>query len=140
MNTLTPTAPRLQTRKLNLGATPAPDIDAIDSAIKDYSERNDVPRSTRPSEEKAIAAAAVAAVTEGIGSNVTPLRKARAGKKERAPNIRTGIDLPDYVKKAIAKKALDENVTLRFLHLKALRAIGITVNDVDFEEDGRRAK
>lgn len=140
MNALTPTAPRLQTRKLNLGATPAPDIDAIDTAIKDYSERNDVPRSTRPSEEKAAAAAAVAAVTETANTNVTPLRKPRAVKKERAPNIRTGVDLPDYVCKAIAKRAVDEGCTKRFLWLKALRAIGVTVNDVDFEEDGRRGK
>jgi hypothetical protein len=135
-NTLAPTAPRQQVKKLNLGNLPAPDVDGISAAIADYSERNNVPTMIHPSERKALQTQPLAEAA----SNVTPMRKPRPAKKERAVNVRVAVDLPDYVTKAIAKTAVNEEVTKRFLFLKALRAIGITVNDVDMEEDGRRAK
>jgi hypothetical protein len=139
MTPLTPTAPRQQVKKLNLGQLPARDLDRVGTIIDDYAERHDVPSIIRPSDTKALQTQPAAAEGD-TSNNVTPMRKPRAVKKERAVNIRVAVDLPDYVVKAIAKTAVNEEVTKRFLFLKALRSIGITVNDVDMEEDGRRAK
>lgn len=137
-NVLTPTAPRQPLKKLNLGNLPAPDVDSISAAISDYSERNNVPSMILPSEKKALQTQPAADTSSA--NNVTPIRKTRPAKKERAVNRRVAVDLPDYVVKAIAKTAVNDDVTKRFLFLKALRSIGITVNDVDMEEDGRREK
>ena len=125
---------------MNTPARPFKDITKIRAAVDAIAKKDDVPTVVFPS---ALAKDSTQPATESAAAapveTISP-RKPRLVKKERARNIRTGVDLPDYVKIAIAKMALDEKVTNRFLHLKALRAIGIAVNDVDFEEDGRRGK
>jgi hypothetical protein len=109
-------------------------LDSIKKAVKEVVKEGNIPTVTFPSNVEP----EPQVLANTTATTVTPLRKPRPNKSARAPNVRTSVDVPDYVPKAIAKMALDEECTKRFLWLKALRAIGITINDIDFEQDGRR--
>jgi hypothetical protein len=50
------------------------------------------------------------------------------------------IELPDYVWIALKIQAAEEMVSLRHLIMTALRAQGISINDADMVEDGRRLR
>lgn len=123
---------------------PFKDIKAIRAAVNDIAKSDNIPSIVYPSSLAKSATVeappAVADATMGAAEAPAASRKPRTAKKERAVNVRVAVDLPDYVVKAIAKTAVNDEVTKRFLFLKALRSIGITVNDVDMEEDGRRGK
>ena len=67
-----------------------------------------------------------------------PRRPRAVRKATPAPITRVAVDLPNYLVEAIRKQAAEENVTKRFLYLKAFRAAGFTIQDVDMMEDGRR--
>lgn len=48
--------------------------------------------------------------------------------------------MPDYAYKELALRQVQENVTLNYLILQGLRAIGITIEDADMVKDGRRLR
>ena len=50
------------------------------------------------------------------------------------------IELPDYVWIALKKRAAEEMVSLRHVIMTALRAQGISINQADMVEDGRRLR
>ena len=50
------------------------------------------------------------------------------------------IELPDYAWIALKKRAAEDMVSLRHVIMMALRAQGITINDADMVEDGRRLR
>lgn len=122
------------------------DIKAIRAAVNDIAKADNIPTIVYPSSLAKAASQPMEVPSAASETPTTPAdvpavaRKPRTAKKERAVNVRVAVDLPDYVVKAIAKAAVNDECTKRFLFLKALRSIGITVNDVDMEEDGRRAK
>jgi hypothetical protein len=116
------------------------DLKSIQTAVKEVAAKNDIPTITYPSTQPATPAPTeVASPESGDGEGkVTPLKPVKVRKKEPAPVRRVSVDLPVYLIKDIAKKSLDDEVTKKFLYLKAFRALGFQINDVDFTEDGRR--
>jgi hypothetical protein len=58
--------------------------------------------------------------------------------RARVTYVRAGI--PDYAHKELALRQIHENVTLNYLILQGLRAIGITIAEADMVEDGRRLR
>lgn len=110
------------------------DLKAIQTAVKEVAAKNDIPSITYPSTQPVNAPE-----VGGEGEDkVAVLKPAKVRKKEPAPIRRVSVDLPVYLIKEIAKKSLEDEVTKKFLYLKAFRALGFQINDVDFQEDGRR--
>ncbi len=67
--------------------------------------------------------------------------KGRGGLNDSTPRSRMKplkIELPDYAWVELKKRTAEEMVSLRYFIMDALRAKGITINDVDMIEDGRR--
>lgn len=115
-------------------ATPRPSLDQIRQAATDFAKKADIPTLTYPSANQA---ASPSAPADTSATNVTPIRK-RVRKQEPTPIKRVSLDLPAYLIKQISKKAWEEGCTKRFIFLQAFRAIGFNINDIDFQEDGRR--
>ena len=76
----------------------------------------------------------------------TPL-KVVTGKKEKAvqaadqgpsPTKRLSVDIPDYLRTALKKKAADGENTIKYLICRALKKDGFQVEARDLVEDGRR--
>jgi hypothetical protein len=57
-----------------------------------------------------------------------------------APLISVRFDCPDYLDRAVSVAAAELNVTKTFLILKALRAAGYEIKDVDLVEDRRKTR
>lgn len=58
----------------------------------------------------------------------------------RAPVTRVKIGIPDYACKELGLRQLEDDVTMTYLVLLGLKAIGITIKDADLVEDGRRLR
>jgi hypothetical protein len=118
------------------------DIARLKSAVTEVARADNVPTLSFPNSSPAEATAptdAAPAPTPETPTTVATLRKPKAARKSNpAPVSRVAIDLPDYLILAINKKAAEEGVTKRFLHIKALKADGFAVHDVDLQEDSRR--
>lgn len=117
-----------------MNTSPRLSLDEIRNAAKDFAKQADIPTLTYPSAKEAGAATSAA---DAPATNVTPIRK-RVRKQEPAPVKRVSLDLPNYLTKEIAKKALEDECTIRFIYLQAFRAIGFQIADIDFQQDGRR--
>lgn len=59
-------------------------------------------------------------------------------REPMAPLISVRFDCPDYVDRAISVAAAEQNVTKTYLILKALKADGYEIRDVDLVVDRRR--
>lgn len=56
--------------------------------------------------------------------------------RDRMKNV--SLDLPDYVWTDVKIRAAQDQTSMRYIIMKALRAEGITIKDVDMIEDGRQ--
>jgi len=125
-------------------------VEQFKKAVETVAREDNVPTLSFPSEEGSApepsapqpqlaslesADTAVSPVTE----LAQPQRRPRPVRKiTPAPTERVAVDLPVYLIDAIRKKAAEDNVTRRYLYLKAFRSSGFTIQDVDMMEDGRR--
>lgn len=115
-----------------------PDIDEIMDAVDSAAQRDDIPSLVRPSDAKAKTAAAA---SEGApAATVTPLPPRRERKVNPASTVRWTIEGPEYLLKQIKERMIKEGGTQRYLTLKAFKADGYTIHDVDLYKDGRREK
>lgn len=105
--------------RLSVGAEPVPGP-VVDTSVRAGREEE----SPVPAGQPALPVAPVA----------TPAPTPRA----RVSYIKAGI--PDYAYKELALRQIEDNVTLNYLLLQGLRAIGITIADADMVEDGRRLR
>lgn len=107
------------------------DLTKVKRAVKEVTEEANIPRLAYPDETPTTVPA------ESIVS--TPIAK-KAPRKAGSPGkmVRTAVDLPDYLLKAVAKESVEKGVTKRFLYLSAFRAAGFMIHDIDMQEDGRR--
>lgn len=48
------------------------------------------------------------------------------------------LEFPNYIRRALKIRAAEQEVSVRYLVLKALKADGFTVDEEDLFEDGRR--
>lgn len=87
------------------------------------------------SAEKGRGGAAVAADMADVARSEPP---SGPNARARVTYVRAGI--PDYAHKELALRQIHENVTLNYLILQGLRAIGITIAEADMVEDGRRLR
>lgn len=115
MNTL-----KTNIRKIDFG-----ELDALDDAAKSFAKQNGVPSTTFPSQDQA----------HGEGGQQPPVPTPRLRKATSPLNA----IVPTYVMKQIKDRCTNDDVTMRFLVLIALRSIGIDVKPEDMVEDGRRA-
>lgn len=115
-------------------AAPRPSLEEIRKAADDFSKKADIPTLTYPSAKDN---GQPPTNDNAPSANVTPLRK-RVRKHDPAPVKRVSLDLPARLTKDIAKRALEEECTIRFIYLQAFRAIGFQINDIDYQQDGRR--
>lgn len=110
-------------------------FDSIKKAVKEVTTEQNIPKLTYPTEA---ASPTPASIPAPATPDVVPAKRAprKAGGPARV--IRTAVDLPDYLLKALAKESVEKGVTKRYLYLSAFRAAGFTINDIDMQEDGRR--
>lgn len=114
------------------------DFQKLQSVVEEYAAEKNVPALAFPAE---ISAAAVAASVDPVPLEPAKVRPKRASKTAQpAPVRRLAVELPDYLFTAISKKAAEEGTTKRYVILEALRAAGFVVNEIDFNEDGRRVQ
>jgi|SRR5271163_4788464 len=66
----------------------------------------------------------------------------RSGEATQAkvPLASLRIEVPEYLDRELAFKAVEQRVTKQFLVVKALQAAGYRVDDADLVEDKRKAK
>lgn len=136
---------------MNLTRTFKPmNVEQFKKAVQTVAKEDNVPSLSFPREEGGATdlsppqtqeAAPTPAVTAPapVTDLVQPQRRPRPVRKVApAPTERVAVDLPVYLIDAIRKKAAEDNVTRRYLYLKAFRSAGFTIQDVDMMEDGRR--
>jgi len=124
----------IPTKKMGLGVDPQ--LIKTLAAVKEVAVESDIPTVVHPS-----TATKAEPVTTPAQSNVTTLppnpepqtKKARGPKP--APVKRTSVDLPVYVIEQIRSKAFHADKTKRRVILEALRAGGLTIKDIDLEEE-----
>jgi hypothetical protein len=73
----------------------------------------------------------------GASSQIQP-PVATEPQEPMAPLISVRFDCPDYVDRAISVAAAEQNVTKTYLILKALKADGYEIKNVDLVADRRR--
>lgn len=71
-----------------------------------------------------------APTTVAIAPEATP--------RNRMKNV--SLDLPDYAWTEVKIRAAQNQTSMRYIIMKALRADGITIKDVDMVEDGRTVR
>lgn len=98
------------------------DLDSTLAAVSKLTEEQNIPTLVHPK------------ATDVAETKVAHRKKG----PQPAANIRTSLELPDYLRKEMARKTADTRKTLRFQVLDALKANGYTVHDIDLHEDGRR--
>jgi len=73
----------------------------------------------------------------GANTQIQPTEMSEA-PEPMAPLISVRFDCPDYIDRAISVAAAEQNVTKTYLILKALKADGYEIKDVDLVADRRR--
>lgn len=113
------------------------DIKRIKAAVTEVAKDNNVPSLAFPSAGEGSDVGSVMESAEPPAPDVVARPKV-VRKSAPAAVKRVAVDMPDYLVRAIKKRAMDDDVTIRFVYLTAFRAAGFTVNDADMMEDGRR--
>jgi hypothetical protein len=60
--------------------------------------------------------------------------------RPKVPLASLRIEVPDYLDRELALKAVDQRVTKQYLVMKALQAAGYKLDDADLVEDKRKQK
>lgn len=114
------------------------DLKRIEEVVAGYAAENNVPALTFPSEVSTDRTEGSSGASDPSTPKANPTPKRAKKQISPAPARRLAVELPDYLFSAVSRKAAEEGVTKRFVVLQALRAAGYVVNDIDFNEDGRR--
>ncbi len=117
------------------------DIKRIKGVVDEVAKDNNVPTLSFPTSGEGVIAAVLPEEPAAVAAtDISPPATRQKAVKKSAPAAvkRVAVDMPDYLVRAIKKRAMEDDVTIRFLYLTAFRAAGFTVNDVDMMEDGRR--
>jgi hypothetical protein len=61
-------------------------------------------------------------------------------ERTKVPLASLRIEVPDYLDRELALKAVDQRVTKQYLVMKALQAAGYKLDDADLVEDKRKQK
>jgi hypothetical protein len=61
-------------------------------------------------------------------------------ERPKVPLSSLRIEVPDYLDRELALKAVDQRVTKQYLVMKALQAAGYKLDDADLVEDKRKRK
>lgn len=82
---------------------------------------------------------------EGAAASVASAHEPQALEPRTAPTPRSRVayvkaGIPDYAYKELALRQIEDNVTINYLILQGLRAIGISIAEDDMIEDGRRLR
>lgn len=100
------------------------------------------------------------AAENGVGKFERPAKESRAGEATRIVHVSApapantpepaakptpklkpvNLELPDYVWTELKIRAAHQQTSLKHVIMKALLADGITINDADMIEDGRRVR
>jgi hypothetical protein len=75
----------------------------------------------------------------GAQTSLTPRPEPEA-ERPKVPLASLRIEVPDYLDRELALKAVDQRVTKQYLVMKALQAAGYKVDDADLVEDKRKQK
>jgi hypothetical protein len=75
----------------------------------------------------------------GAQTSLTPTPKPEA-ERTKVPLASLRIEVPDYLDRELALKAVDQRVTKQYLVMKALQAAGYKLDDADLVEDKRKQK
>ncbi len=123
----------------SLGIATPVDIMKRMAAAADMASEQKLP-SNAPSQP---ADAEGAAAPEGKGT-VTHLRREKEPAKEKkaagpAPTNRIPFDAPDYLKRELKKDAAEEDTSVKYILMCALKDYGYTIREADMKEDGRGA-
>lgn len=113
-----------------------PDIAKASAVVKQFSIDHDIPSITLPSQGPTATDAATAPAIE----NVAPLKREKPVRKHaRAEQAKLSAMVPLYLLEQIDRKR-GRTATTRYLILKAFKADGYEVHNVDLVEDGRRGR
>ena len=115
------------------------ELDPIDARLEARAAEKGIPTLVTPKAEEGARAPSVPP------EPVAPVSRnaARTASRQATPRSRMRglkIELPDYVWVALKKRAAEEMVSLRHVIMTALRDKGISINDADMFEDGRRLR
>jgi hypothetical protein len=116
----------------------AVELDEIDSRLEARAAEKGIPTLVAPRAETPFADEPAPAVE---AAPLAPRKPARQNSKQATPRSRMKglrIELPDYAWIALKKLAAEQMVSLRHVIMTALRTQGISINDADMIEDGRR--
>lgn len=117
----------------------------IDAAVTRHAIARDIPTLTPPQPRvpdatvvEPASAALAAKITPGTSANAARTSAApKAGPTRRPDQVTHNFLLPSYLSKDLKMKAVTDDVSVRFLVMKALRADGFHIDDADLIEDGR---
>jgi hypothetical protein len=82
----------------------------------------------------------------GAQTSLTPTPEPEAerpkveAERPKVPLASLRIEVPDYLDRELALKAVDQRVTKQYLVMKALQAAGYKLDDADLVEDKRKQK
>jgi len=102
------------------------DFDIAKRAVDEFSQLREVPSSIAPSQ-----------LNPGTGEGAT-LVTAVQHRQPASPIKKLTLELPRYVVKELATRALKNDCTIKYIVLEALARNGISVKDTDLLQDGRR--
>ena len=75
----------------------------------------------------------------GAQTSLTPTPEPEA-ERPKVPLASLRIEVPDYLDRELALKAVDQRVTKQYLVMKALQAAGYKLDDADLVEDKRKQR
>ncbi len=114
----------------------------IDAAVARHAIARDIPTLMQPNPSRTAKAevrengnAGAPASMPKATSRPQPLRQARPTR--RPDQVTHNFLLPGYLSKELKLKAVTDDVSVRFLVMKALKADGFHIEDADLIEDGR---
>jgi hypothetical protein len=118
----------VQTQKAPRPAFQSIELDPIDERIEARAAAKGIPTLVSPDIQPIDVSQTASAMPGPSQERGTPRSRMKSSKME----------FPDYLMHALKQRALDDNCSVRFLLLQALRASGFTIDDADMIEDGRR--
>lgn len=131
----------MSTQKIIRPAFQSVELDPIDARLEAKAAEKGIPTLVTPRAE--------APVVEEQPMPVQPLNPVLRKTSRAAPQAQSTprsrmkglkIELPDYVWVALKHRAAEDMVSLRHIIMMALRAQGISINEADMIEDGRRLR
>jgi hypothetical protein len=118
------------------------EIDLMDERLEAQAVEKGIPTLVSPKPEETTPPAAVIEAPRSAKPAIVRTRRAGASNQStpRARMKTLNIEVPDYAWIEIKMRAAREMSSVRHVIMTALRGDGITINDADMIEDGRRLR